>query len=113
MYEGLADDLINVYAEAAAYDAIIKAVEGLSADLKRAVASSSAASLTKEHLRHAEKLAERLAAIERALYERSDRLSQEMVRAAGILTQLEHVERALRTNDAALLQRTLPAAHYE
>lgn len=113
VYGGLADDLINVYAEAAAYDAIIKAVEGLSADLKRAVASSSAASLTKEHLRHAEKLAERLAAIERALYERSDRLSQEMVRAAGILTQLEHVERALRTNDATLLQRTLPAAHYE
>ena len=113
VYGGLADDLINVYAEAAAYDAIIKAVEGLSADLKRAVASSSVASLTKEHLRHAEKLAERLAAIERALYERSDRLSQEMVRAAGILTQLEHVERALRTNDAALLQRTLPAAHYE
>ena len=110
LYEGIADDLVNVYAEAAAYEAVARAVENLAGDLRGVLASSAAAGLSAEHVKHVRGLTETLNGIERRLYERTDRLSQSMARASGIVTQLEHIEQSLKTNGALQLQRVLPAA---
>ena len=110
LYEGIADDLVNVYAEAAAYEAVARAVENLAGDLRGVLASSAAAGLSAEHVKHVRGLTETLNGIERRLYERTDRLSQAMARASGIVTQLEHIEKSLKTNGALEWQKSLSAA---
>lgn len=109
LYEGIADDLVNVYAEAAAYEGVARAVEGLAGDLRTVLASSAAGGISAEHARHVKGLQAALTDVETRLYERTDRMSQAMARASGILLQLEHIEKSLKTNGAEALQRTLPA----
>ena len=109
LYEGIADDLVGVYAEAAAYEAVARAVEGLAGDMRTVLNSSAAGGVSLEHVRHVRVLETRMSEIERRLYERTDKLSQSMARAAGVMAQLEHIEKSLRASGAIELQRAMPS----
>ncbi len=108
-YRGVANDLVNIYVEAAAYEMLASAVHALALDVKTALASSAAASVTNEHVEHVEKIEERLSSIEASLFAREDRLLQQMARGAALLTQLEHIEKSLTANESVSLSHVLPA----
>lgn len=108
-YRGIADDLVNTYIEAAAYEALVHAVEELAGTVRSALAASGAGALSAEHLEHVRRLQTRLVQVERRLYERNDRVMQAMMRATALVQQLEHIERSLTGNQAATLVQTLSA----
>ena len=104
-YEGIATDIINTYVEAAAYEALVGALEALAADIRLVAGSSAATGLSTEHARHAEKILTRITDVERGLSERRDKVVQAMMRAGALITQLEHIEKSLRGNVAESLTR--------
>ena len=103
-YEGLATDVVNTYVEAAAYEALVGALEALTGDIRRVMGSSAATSISAEHARHVKALVLRIGEVEQSLSERRDKVVQAMNRAAAFVTQLEHIERSLKAN--AALDRT-------
>ena len=110
-YEGLSHDLVRSFVQAAAYEALVNAVESLTAAAQAALAASSAGEASPQHAREMARISKRLQEIRTSLYERNDRMVQQMVRAGSLLNQFQHVEKALRTEDAAALQAFLPAVH--
>ena len=105
-YEGLAADIVNTYVEAAAYEALVGALEALTSDIRRVMGSSSATTLSAEHAKHVKALVLRISDVEESLALRRDKVVQAMNRAAAFVTQLEHIERSLKSN-AALDEREL------
>lgn len=99
-YEGLAADIVNTYVEAAAYEALVGALEALTSDIRRVMGSSSATTLSAEHAKHVKALVLRISDVEDSLALRRDKVVQAMNRAAAFVTQLEHIERSLKSNAA-------------
>ena len=99
-YEGLAADIVNTYVEAAAYEALVGALEALTSDIRRVMGSSSATTLSAEHAKHVKALVLRISDVEESLALRRDKVVQAMNRAAAFVTQLEHIERSLKSNAA-------------
>lgn len=99
-YEGLATDIVNTYVEAAAYEALVGALEALTSDIRRVMGSSSATTLSAEHAKHVKALVLRISDVEESLALRRDKVVQAMNRAAAFVTQLEHIERSLKSNAA-------------
>ncbi len=99
-YEGLAADIVNTYVEAAAYEALVGALEALTSDIRRVMGSSSATTLSAEHAKHVKALVLRISDVEESLALRRDKVVQAMNRAAAFVTQLEHIERSLKSNVA-------------
>lgn len=99
-YEGLAADIVNTYVEAAAYEALVGALEALTSDIRRVMGSSSATTLSAEHAKHVKALVLRISDVEESLALRRDKVVQAMNRAAALVTQLEHIERSLKSNAA-------------
>ena len=99
-YEGLASDIVNTYVEAAAYEALVGALEALTSDIRRVMGSSSATTLSAEHAKHVKALVLRISDVEESLALRRDKVVQAMNRAAAFVTQLEHIERSLKSNAA-------------
>lgn len=108
-YRGIANDLVSVYVEVAAYEMLASAVHALALDVRTALSGSAAGTISSEHVEHVEKIERRLSEIESALYERESRVMQAMVRASSLVTQLEHIERSLAANESAALSEVLPA----
>ena len=109
-YRGIADDLINIYVEAAAYEMLASAVHALALDIRTTLASSAAASISSEHVAHVQALEKRVGEIEAALNARESRVMQAMVRASSLVTQLEHIERSLTAAEGLALRQVLPAS---
>lgn len=99
-YEGLAADIVNTYVEAAAYEALVGALEALTSDIRRVMGSSSATTLSSEHAKHVKALVLRISDVEESLALRRDKVVQAMNRAAAFVTQLEHIEKSLKSNAA-------------
>ena len=99
-YEGLAADIVDTYVEAAAYEALVGALEALTSDIRRVMGSSSATTLSAEHAKHVKALVLRISDVEESLALRRDKVVQAMNRAAAFVTQLEHIERSLKSNAA-------------
>ena len=99
-YKGLAADIVNTYVEAAAYEALVGALEALTSDIRRVMGSSSATTLSAEHAKHVKALVLRISDVEESLALRRDKVVQAMNRAAAFVTQLEHIERSLKSNAA-------------
>ena len=99
-YEGLAADIVNTYVEAAAYEALVGALEALTSDIRRVMGSSSATTLSAEHAKHVKAIVLRISDVEESLALRRDKVVQAMNRAAAFVTQLEHIERSLKSNAA-------------
>ena len=102
-FPGLTESVLAAYAEAASYEAILRAVMGLTRDIEKAVTGSSASGASKISADHAQKIAVRLAEIRADLDARSDRVFQQMNRANTFVTQLEHLESAIYGNAAKAL----------
>ena len=109
-YSGIAEDLIKVYVDAAAYEMLATAVHGLASDVRSALASSSASDFSKEHLQHVETLQKRLSEIEAQLNIREDKVMQSMMRASQLVTQLEHIERSLMSRQSQTTTGLIPAS---
>lgn len=99
-YEGLAADIVSTYVEAAAYEALVGALEALTSDIRRVMGSSSATTLSAEHAKHVKALVLRISDVEESLALRRDKVVQVMNRAAAFVTQLEHIEKSLKSNAA-------------
>jgi len=109
-YQGIAADLVRAYVQAAAYEAIATALEGLSRDVRLALQASPGSGLSLEHARHAEKLQARISDLEAQLSRRRDTVMQSMIRASSLIEQIEHIERALKGNASVALERLMPAS---
>jgi conjugative transfer pilus assembly protein TraH len=106
-YLGFSQDLLAVYVEAASFEAILKALDRLALDLKSAVQTSSARDAGKIALSHAKLLEERIGTLRSELYSRSDAVFQQMSRAHSFVTQIEHLEKSLKTSLSGDLAATL------
>ncbi|MCD8339372.1 MAG: conjugal transfer protein TraH [Burkholderiales bacterium] len=95
-YLGFSQDLLSVYVEAAAYEAIIRALDRLALDLKVAASSSSATQTGKIAASHMAQIEGRIKEVREDLSRRSDSVFQQMSRAHSFVTQIEHLERSVK-----------------
>ena len=102
-YIGFSEDILRVYVEAAAYEALLRALEQLTIDLEKAVSASSASKASPIHERHARHILERIATIQSELDRRADKIYQQMARTQSFIEQIEHIERSLTGNAAQSL----------
>lgn len=112
-YSGIAEDLIKVYVEAAAYEMLASAVHGLASDVRTALASSAASGISKVHLEHVEGLQKRLSEIEAQLNDREDKVMQSMMRASQLVSHLEHIERSLMSRQSQTATGLIPTSSWE
>lgn len=100
-YRGIADDLVRIYVDAAAYELLAAAVNALAGDIKAALSGSSAKDHSAQHVEHVRLLEERIEAVQQGVYQRQDKLLQGMARASNLILQLEHIEKSLAVNQVA------------
>ena len=94
-YSGIADDLVKIYVDAAAYELIAAAVNSLATDTHAALSGSGARQASSRHVEHVKELEARIRVIQAGVHEREDRLMQAMQRASSLVLQLEHIEKSL------------------
>ena len=104
---GFSQDLLAVYVEAAAYEAIIRAMDALSLDIKAAAASSSASQTGRIAEEHLKQIEARISEVRADLSRRSDTVFQQMSRAHSFVTQIEHLEKSVKGALAADLAANL------
>lgn len=104
---GFSQDLLAVYVEAAAYEAIIRAMDALSLDIKAAAASSSASQTGRIAEEHLKQIEARISEVRADLSRRSDAVFQQMSRAHSFVTQIEHLEKSVKGALAADLAANL------
>ncbi len=95
-YLGFSQDILAVYVEAAAYEAIIRAMDRLALDIKAAASSSSASQTGKIASEHLKQIEDRIDEVRKDLAMRSDAVFQQMSRAHSFVTQIEHLERSVK-----------------
>lgn len=108
-YPALANELVRVFVEAASYEALAEALDALARDVRGSLSSAAGAQVSREHREHAERLQERVRSVQSELMTRKDAVVQQMTRAGALMTQLTHIERSLKHNEAVELQKILPA----
>lgn len=106
-YLGFSEDILKIYVEAAAYEAIIRAMDRLSLDIKAAAAASSASSTSIIASDHLKVIEARIDEVRKDLSSRSDTVFQQMQRANSFITQIEHLQRAVKGSLAADLAANL------
>lgn len=99
-YLGFSEDILRVYVEAAAYEAIVRALEQLTHDIDRAISASSAKSANTINESHARDIQARLASVRADLALRADKIYQQMNRTHTFIQQVEHLERSVLGNAA-------------
>lgn len=107
-YQGIADDLVRIYVEAAAFELIASAVNALAGDIRTALTGSAAREDSAQHVEHVKALEERIRAVQDGVYQRQDRLLQSMQRASSLIVQLEHIEKSLAVNQASPTMEAWP-----
>lgn len=93
--------------EAAAYEAIIRAMDALALDIKAAAASSSASQTGRIAEEHLKQIEARISEVRADLSRRSDAVFQQMSRAHSFVTQIEHLEKSVKGALAADLAANL------
>lgn len=99
-YLGFSEDILRVYVEAAAYEAIVRALEQLTYDIDRAITASSATTVNTLNEKHAREIQTRLQHVREDLASRADKIYQQMNRTHSFIQQVEHLERSLLGNAA-------------
>lgn len=107
-YAGIASDLVHVYVQAAAYEVLAGAINAMASNIRRVLAGSSATGITARHEEHVKKLEARVKTLEESVHAREDKIMQAMQRSSALVTQLEHIERALTRQDATAMRSVLP-----
>lgn len=105
----LSDDLLAVFSEAAAWEAVSNAVENLSAEIRLAVASSSAKDANAISAEHAAMLAERIDAVQAQLRGRQRQLYEAMAKAQQYAAMAAQIERAVFGRAAIEAAERLPS----
>lgn len=111
-YMGFSEDILRVYVEAAAYEAILRALDELALNMQRALTSSSASQVNKINSDHAKALLDRIAQTRADLASRADRIYQQMQRTHSFVTQIEHLERSIMGNAAQSIWQQLQPERY-
>ena len=106
-YLGFSQDLLKIYVEAAAYEAVIRAMDRLSLDIKAAVSASSASQTGVIAAEHLKTIEARVDEVRKDIASRSDAVFQQMSRAHSFVTQIEHLERSVKGALAADLAANL------
>ena len=106
-YMGFADDILRVYVEAAAFEAIVRALEQLTVDIERTVTASSASTVSSLNEKHAQNLIARVHKVRNDLTQRADKIYQQMARTHSFIEQIEHIERSLLGNAAYQMSERL------
>lgn len=106
-YLGFSQDVLRIYVEAAAYEAVIRAMDRLSLDIKTAISASSASQTSVIAADHLKAIEQRVDAVRRDLADRSDAVFQQMSRAHSFVTQISHLERSVKGALAADLAANL------
>lgn len=106
-YMGFADDILRVYVEAAAFEAIVRALEQLTIDIERTVTASSASTVSTLNEEHAQALVTRIHKVRGDLSSRADKIYQQMARTHSFIEQIEHIERSLLGNAAYQMSERL------
>lgn len=97
-YVGFSEDILRVYVEAAAFEAIIRALDQLTIDIQKAVSSSSSAQLNSLNEKHVRLIQARIESVREDLGTRADKIYQQMSRTNSFIEQVEHIERSLLGN---------------
>ncbi|WP_304947364.1 conjugal transfer protein TraH [uncultured Parasutterella sp.] len=106
-YLGFSQDVLRIYVEAAAYEAVIRAMDRLSLDIKTAISASSASQTSVIAADHLKAIEQRVDAVRRDLADRSDAVFQQMSRTHSFVTQISHLERSVKGALAADLAANL------
>ena len=106
-YMGFSEDILRVYVEAAAFEAIIRALEQLTVDIEKAITASSAAQASHLNEKHAQSLLNRIYEVRRDLSSRADKIYQQMARTHSFIEQIEHIEKSLLGNAAYQISQRL------
>ena len=99
-YAGFSEDILRVYIEAAAYEAIVRALDQLTIDIEKVITSASGAQANTINAEHVKRISARIADVRIDLASRSDKIYQQMSRARSFMEQIEHIERSLLGNVA-------------
>ena len=111
-YMGFSEDILRVYVEAAAYEAILRALDELALNMREAVTSSSASQVNTINSEHAKSLLMRIAQTRGDLAGRADRIYQQMQRTHSFVAQIEHLERSVLGNAAQSVWAQLEPSRY-
>lgn len=99
-YAGFSEDILRIYVEAAAYEAIVRALDQLTIDIEKVITSASGAQANTINAEHVKRISSRIADVRLDLASRSDKIYQQMSRARSFMEQIEHIERSLLGNAA-------------
>lgn len=106
-YLGFSQDIMRIYVEAAAFEAVIRAMDRLSLDIKAAASASSASQTGVIAAEHLKVIEARIDEVRKDIASRSDAVFQQMGRAHSFITQIEHLERSVKGALAADLAANL------
>ena len=106
-YLGFSQDIMRIYVEAAAFEAVIRAMDRLSLDIKAAASASSASQTGVIAAEHLKVIEARIDEVRKDIASRSDAVFQQMRRAHSFITQIEHLERSVKGALAADLAANL------
>ena len=106
-YLGFSQDIMRIYVEAAAFEAVIRAMDRLSLDIKAAASASSASQTGVIAAEHLKVIEARIDEVRKDIASRSDAVFQQMSRAHSFITQIEHLERSVKGALAADLAANL------
>lgn len=106
-YLGFSQDIMRIYVEAAAFEAVIRAMDRLSLDIKAAASASSASQTGVIAAEHLKVIETRIDEVRKDIASRSDAVFLQMSRAHSFITQIEHLERSVKGALAADLAANL------
>lgn len=106
-YLGFSQDIVRIYVEAAAFEAVIRAMDRLSLDIKAAASASSVSQTGVIAAEHLKVIEARIDEVRKDIASRSDAVFQQMSRAHSFITQIEHLERSVKGALAADLAANL------
>lgn len=103
----VADDVIRVFSEAAAYELALRFLESLLKDVEKLAVVKETNAQTKYVAEYAELLKRDIRGALREVRDRSQDIQQKMIRMGSMVTFVEHIERSLKTTMAADLAANL------
>lgn len=107
-FPGLSDAYIQIFAEAAAYEGIMRALTDLSKSAMQMVKASSGSTASAELQAHAEKLQDRVLSIQSELLKQESNLKQSLANAQALSAQVDYIRRSVYGQAAAEIASQMP-----
>jgi conjugative transfer pilus assembly protein TraH len=107
---GFSDAYLQIFAQAAAYDALLSALSQMSDDIRIAATSAPARNANSIVLKHAELIERRLAELTADLRARESVIAERMSRVNAFLTEIEHISKAVYGDTALDALSGIPSA---